>query len=218
MFDKINNVNSRISEIRNYSKSLKNSIKPEFVTNFEQKLQSSLQEKTTDKTAHAKNTSYHPFLQKEVLELPKEDVLSDTSFDMSNSEKKELINKTITAASERYGIEEHIIKSVIKQESAFDQFAVSKAGAMGLMQLMPKTALEMGVSKPFDIEENINGGVKYLKKMLDKYNGDLTLSLAAYNAGPNRVDSANGIPDIKETQDYVKKIGAMINKEIFNRE
>ena len=84
---------------------------------------------------------------------------------------------------------------------------------MGLMQLMPKTALEMGVEKPFDISENIDGGTKYLKLMLEKYQGNLDKTLSAYNAGPNRVDEANGIPNIPETQNYVKQIKKILFKD-----
>ena len=88
--------------------------------------------------------------------------------------------------------------------------SVSHAGAMGMMQLMPKTALSLGVTKPFDIDQNIDGGTHYLRLMLNKYDGDLEKALAAYNAGPHRVDAANGIPDIEVTQKYVKTIKNII--------
>ena len=83
---------------------------------------------------------------------------------------------------------------------------------MGLMQLMPQTALDMGVKMPFDIEQNIEGGAKYLKQMLERYDGNLEKALAAYNAGPHKVDAVNGIPAIDETQKYVAKITKMLNK------
>jgi len=105
-----------------------------------------------------------------------------------------------------------LIRAVISIESGYDVYSVSRTGAMGLMQLMPKTALELGVEKPFDIEENILGGTKYLKMMLDKYNNDLDKALAAYNAGPHNVDAANGIPDIEETKKYVKLVKKQLLK------
>jgi len=105
-----------------------------------------------------------------------------------------------------HDIDPALVKAVIKTESNFDPRAVSKKGAQGLMQLMPETVKDLNVYNPFHPRDNINGGVKFLKQLLKRFNNDLMLSLAAYNAGPAVVEKYEAIPPFKETQGYVKKV------------
>ena len=114
--------------------------------------------------------------------------------------------KYISAAAKRYRLDPELIKAVIKVESGYNPNAVSAKGAMGLMQLMPETAKEMNVTTPFKAEDNIMGGSRYLRKLLNLFGGDLRLCLAAYNAGPSRVLAKGSIPRIPETRKYVEKV------------
>ena len=112
----------------------------------------------------------------------------------------------IRTAADQYMLDPELIRAIIKVESSFDPFAVSEKGAMGLMQLMPGTAEEMHVREPFEASDNIMGGSRYLRKMLNLFDGDLRLGLAAYNAGPNKVLENRRIPKIPETEQYVRKV------------
>lgn len=114
--------------------------------------------------------------------------------------------ESIATASRKFGVDPALVRAVIHAESAFRPSARSKKGALGLMQLMPDTARDMGVTNALSPEENINGGVRYLAWLLEKTRGDTTLATAAYNAGPGAVERHHGIPPYEETRTYVKRV------------
>lgn len=118
----------------------------------------------------------------------------------------------IANASTKYGLDKALISAVIHAESSFNPHAISKVGAQGLMQLMPTTAKYLGVKKPMNVNDNIDGGSRYLKKLLSQFGGNIEHATAAYNAGPSTVKKYKGIPPYKETQAYVKRIGILYKR------
>ena len=115
-------------------------------------------------------------------------------------------DQLIVESCKLHGVDFALVKAVIRAESCFDPYAISSKGAEGLMQLMPQTSKKLNVANPFDPQENISGGVKYLKYLLGRFNNDLKLSLAAYNAGETIVAQINGVPNYKETKNYVAEV------------
>ncbi len=122
-----------------------------------------------------------------------------------NNDPKQYDN-IIAEASQKYGVDESLIRAVIRQESGFNPQATSYCGAQGMMQLMPETAAELGVKNAYDARDNIMGGTKYLSRLLDQFDGNMTKAIAAYNAGPGAVQQHGGVPPYPETQDYVDKV------------
>ncbi len=122
------------------------------------------------------------------------------------------LENVIYSMAQKYGVDPNLIQQVVKAESGFNSKATSQAGAMGLMQLMPGTAASYGVQNAYDATQNLEGGTHFLKDLLDRFQGNVPLSLAAYNAGPGAVEKYQGVPPYKETQAYVQKIMAGLNQ------
>jgi soluble lytic murein transglycosylase-like protein len=143
-----------------------------------------------------------------VVIKPKVDVSTEVSALPPHQAYDDLINE----AANEYDMDPALIRAVMQAESAFHPLVISRAGAEGLMQLMPALATEMGVSDSFDPRENIRGGVRYLKQLLDYHKGDLDLALASYNAGPGNVERYGGVPPFRETLNYVKTIKQLLKQ------
>lgn len=126
--------------------------------------------------------------------------------EVSKNAPKAQILSMIDKVAQKHGVDEKLVRALVRQESGFNPSATSHCGAQGLMQLMPATAKGLGVKDAYNPVQNVEGGVKYLKNLLNKYNGNVILALAAYNAGPGAVDKYDGVPPYKETQNYVKSI------------
>lgn len=140
---------------------------------------------------------------------------NDTTVDFSSYLKSSKnLDEIYQEASQTYGVSVDLLKAMTKQESNFNPNATSRSGAQGLMQLMPATAAGLGVTDAYNPYQNIMGGAKYIRQMLDKYNGNVSLALAAYNAGSNNVDKYGGIPPFAETQNYVAKITSYLQEGV----
>ena len=148
-------------------------------------------------------------IQEKPLLLPEKStaLISESSSSSTlDKEEKCLFYPIILEAAGRYHVDPSLVRAIIMAESEYNPRAISRKGAKGLMQLMPKTAKELGVEDIFDPEHNINGGVKYFRQLLDQFDDDVKLALAAYNAGSTRVRKYKGVPPIKETRYYLKKV------------
>lgn len=134
------------------------------------------------------------------------DMSADVVVSLALGKKSELFHPIIVKAASRYEVDPALVKAIIMAESGYNPQAVSRQGAEGLMQLMPRTARSLGVEDSFNPEHNVNGGVKYLKQLLDEFDDNLKFALAAYNAGSSKVRRHRGIPPIKATQYYVNRV------------
>jgi soluble lytic murein transglycosylase len=132
--------------------------------------------------------------------------IKEKSEKSENSYSTDKFDDLITMAAKKYGVSFSLLKALIKIESDFDPLAVSKVGAKGLMQIMPENLASLDINDPFDPQENIMGGTRYLKQLLERFNGEVSLALAAYNAGPRIVENYQRIPPFPETEDFVKKV------------
>ncbi len=169
-----------------------------------QKAAAEAKELAAAKAAEAANTSFASTLENVVSQTPASNTAISTTNTVTCSD--EALEAVFQKAADTYGVSANLLKAIAKAESNFTQYATSKSGAMGIMQLMPSTAAGLGVTDAYDIEQNIMGGANLISQLLVKYNGDTSLALAAYNAGSNNVDKYGGIPPFTETQNYVSKI------------
>ncbi|MEW6202609.1 MAG: lytic transglycosylase domain-containing protein [bacterium] len=175
---------------------------PRINNDFQSQLKDSLQQNNTAPEELLMNPSKTTPITDELLR-------TDNTIKYEPGNLDELIKST----ADRYNLDTKLLHAVVKAESNYNPNAVSPKGAMGLMQLMPATAESLGVQNPFSPAENIDGGARFLKSLIDKYGGDLQLALAAYNAGPAAVDAHSGIPPYDETRTYITRVLDILKKQ-----
>jgi soluble lytic murein transglycosylase-like protein len=148
-------------------------------------------------------------IERRIAAIDAEPIYSISSFEQLRNgiaKAPEAIDTIIAKNSERWNVDPNLVKAIIQNESGFNANSTSATGAQGLMQLMPETAASLGVGNAYNPEQNIAGGVRYLRGLLDRFKGDVRLAVAAYNAGPNAIVRYNGVPPYKETENYVASV------------
>ncbi|MDX8046654.1 lytic transglycosylase domain-containing protein [Gracilibacillus sp. S3-1-1] len=170
-------------------------------TSFRQLLDGLVSNEASVRTYQTNSSSIRSQLTDTIMPTP-----TNVNVNANSNSAPSDVQSIVEQAAAQFNVDPKLIDAVIQTESNYNQNAVSHAGAQGLMQLMPGTASGLGVQNPLDPMQNVLGGTKYLKQMLDRYNGNKSLALAAYNAGPGNVDKHNGIPPFQETQSYVQKV------------
>ena len=220
---RIQHIQDRIKEIENFGKPRSSNKTETTATNTTNKETFSQIMKEISLVGADTNTAEDLFSdpmsdQKDVLDTFVEKAMKESATQQANLARSssQKYGDLVQEAAREHDIDPNLVHAVIRAESNYDPKAVSHRGAQGLMQLMPGTAKDLGVNDSFDPRQNIWGGTRYLKSMLDRYEGDLVRALAAYNAGPTAVDRAKGIPNFAETQLYVPKV--LRNYYRLNRE